>query len=60
MSFRLNDNRPSGYKGSIERPYDYPYDPNREFGGRGRISDYPRPRPRNEDHLTRPNGRYGD
>lgn len=43
MSFRLNDNRPSGYKGSIERPYDYPYDPNREFGGRGRISDYPRP-----------------
>ena len=60
MSFRLNDNRPSGYKGSIERPYDYPYDPNREFGGRERISDYPRPRHQQEDHYSGTKGGRGD
>lgn len=61
MRFRLNDNRSSGYRGSIERPYDYPYDPNRQFGGKGRSDDLPRPRPQQEFYYSASSkGGYGD
>ena len=43
MRFRLNDNKCSGNRSCIERPYDYPYEPRGELGGLGRPRDYPRP-----------------